>query len=444
MSPIAIRQIPRSDRRRANGARAKEHCRGSTQAARPGNSLSHGHPIVVFVIITKASNRRATISDQEQRMLDNPFRPGFGSWPPAFVGRERDELLFREGLANGPGGRYHRSLVTGPRGVGKTVLLAAFRDIAEPEGYVTVAVDANDGMVRRICRDLRIIEAAFNDDPKWRVSKVRAGPGFGHIDFSRHADTAVIDEDPMVALKPLLERVAQTIVERGGAGLLLTVDELHAANTNELERLGNDLQHIQEIVFAAAALPTIDDQIFKSAGATFFSRLARFALEPLSIAESLAAIRPPFDDAGITYDQVELTKTVERTKGYPYLVQLLGYEIWHRLQPKANIDSDVLHAAYEAAHAQSIFDVLAPSWRQLSPSSKRVLGVIAANGSGPMRVADARERLGKTSSWFSVYRSRLIKAGVLEAPARGEVELAGGERAAEWILEQIEGDESTN
>ena len=371
-------------------------------------------------------------------MLDNPFRPGFGSWPPAFVGRERDELLFREGLANGPGSRYHRSLVTGPRGVGKTVLLAAFRDIAEPEGYVTIAVDANDGMIRRICRDLRLVEAAFDDDPKWRATKARAGLSFAHVDFSRHADTAVVDDEPMVALKPLLERVAQMVVDRGGAGLLLTVDELHAANTAELERLGNDLQHLQEIVFAAAALPTIDDQIFKSAGATFFSRLARFALEPLSIAESVAAISPPFDDEGISYDKIELTKTVEQTKGYPYLVQLLGYEIWHRLQPGDDIDADLLAAAYEAAQAQSIFDVLAPTWRQLSPSSKRVLGVIAANGPGSMRVADARERLGKTSSWFSVYRSRLMKAGVLDAPARGEVALSGGERAAEWILEQIE------
>jgi len=373
-------------------------------------------------------------------MLDNPFRPGFGSWPPAFVGRERDELLFREGLANGPGGRYHRSLVTGPRGVGKTVLLAAFRDIAEPEGYITIAVDANHGMIRRICRDLRIVEAALADDPKWRVKEVRAGTSFAHIDFSRHADSAVIDDDPSVALKPLLERVAQAVVERGGAGLLLTVDELHAANTAELERLGNDLQHLQEIVFACAALPTIDDQIFKSTGATFFSRLARFMLEPLSIAESLAAIRPPFDDAQIGYDELELTKAVDRTGGYPYLVQLLGYEIWHRLEPGDRIEPDVLDAAYEAALAQSIFDVLAPTWRQLSPSSKRVLGVIAANGPGPMRVADVREQLDKSSSWFSVYRSRLIKAGVLEAPARGEVQLAGGERAGEWILGQLDDD----
>lgn len=371
-------------------------------------------------------------------MLDNPFRPGFGSWPPSFVGRESDELQFREGLANGPGSRYHRSLLTGPRGVGKTVLLAAFRDIAEPQGYVSVAVDANDGMLRRICRDLRIIEAAFDDNPKWKATKVRAGLSFGHVDFSRHADGAVVDDDPMSALKPLLERVTTIVLERGGAGLLLTVDELHAAKLVELERLGNDLQHVPEVVFAAAALPTVDDQIFATAGATFFSRLARFNLEPLTVAESLAAIQPPIDDAGIRYDKQAMKTTVAKTKGYPYLLQLLGYEIWRRLTPGDVIDAEVLDAALEEAQTQSIFDVLGPTWRQLSPSSKRVLGAIASRSPGAVAVADVREALGKSSSWFSVYRSRLLKAGVIESPERGMVALAGGQRSAEWILEQLE------
>ena len=375
-------------------------------------------------------------------MLDNPFRPGFGSWPPAFVGRERDELLFREGLANGSGGRYHRSLVTGPRGVGKTVLLAAFRDIAEQEGYVTVAVDANDGMIRRICRDLRLLERTLVDNPGWKISEVRAGANVGiasgHIDFSRASGAeAALDADPMVLLKPLLERMHHVVIDRGGAGIVLTVDELHAAKTAELERLGNDLQHLQEIVFVGAALPTIEDQIFNSDGATFFSRLARFALEPLAISESLAAIRPPFDDAGIGYDLVELTKVVDQTQGYPYLVQLLGYEIWRRLEPDDAIANDLLAAAFDSARDQSIFDVLQPTWRQLSPSSKRVLGVLAANGPGPMAVSKIRAELGKSSSWFSVYRSRLITAGVIRPSGRGFVELTGGERAASWITSQL-------
>ena len=374
-------------------------------------------------------------------MKGNPFKPGFGSWPPAFVGREGDELLFREGLSSGAGGRYHKSLVTGPRGVGKTVLLAAFRDIAEQEGYVTIAVDANDGMIRRICRDLQLVESALADNPGWKMKEVRAGASAlfasGTVELTRDDDGGPTIDDPMVLLKPLMERVQTAVIECGGAGLVLTVDELHAAKTTELERLGNDLQHVQSVVFAGAALPTIDDQIFASSGATFFSRLARFALEPLSVGESLSAIKPPFDEAKIEYDELVLTRVVGKTKGYPYLVQLLGYEIWHRLTEGESVSEELLVAAFEVARDQSIFDVLAPTWRQLSPSSKRVLGVIAANGPGPMATADVISALEKSSSWFSVYRARLIKAGVLQAAGRGYVELSGGERTARWVLEQL-------
>ena len=378
-------------------------------------------------------------------MLNNPFRPGFGSWPPSFVGREHVELLFGEGLSNGPGSRYHNSLVTGARGLGKTVLLAAFRDIAEQRGYRTVAVDANDGMLRRIVRDLLLLDDELRDATGWAPSKIVAGANAGvvkgELEFTRPEATNPFQHDPMTMLKPVLERVAKQTVAAGGAGLLLTVDEMHAAVPAELERLGNDLQHVQEVAFAGAALPTIVDMIFNEPGATFFSRIARFELEPLTTGESMEALCPPFDDAGVRYERDDMLRAADRTLGYPYLVQLLGHEIWHRLEPGDPIEPDLLDAAHHEAEQQSIMDVLQPTWRQLSPSSKRVLAILAEDSQGRGTVKDIRERLGKTSSWVSVYRSRLITSGVIRAAGRGVVELTGGERAARWIREQVAVDE---
>lgn len=375
-------------------------------------------------------------------MLNNPFRPGFGSWPPAFVGREHIELLFSEGLSNGPGSRYHNSLITGARGLGKTVLLASFRDIAESRGYLTVAVDANDGMLRRIVRDLLLLQESLRTETGWRASKAQASASLGviggHVDFTKPGEADPAAADPMTMLKPLLEQVSARIVETGGAGLLLTVDEMHAAASGELERLGNDLQHVQDVAFAGAALPTIVDLIFNDRGATFFSRIARFELEPLTTRESVEALCTPFDDAEVPYERPPMTKAADQTLGYPYLVQLLGYEIWHRLDEGQAIEPDVISRAYEAANEQSILDVLQPTWRQLSPSSRRVLAVLARDADGRATVKQIREELGKTSSWVSVYRSRLITAGVIRAAGRGVVELSGGQRAAQWIREQVE------
>jgi len=258
----------------------------------------------------------------------------------------------------------------------------------------------------------------------------------GHIDFTRLPRTTT-GQDPFAMLKPLLEDAHQSIIGRGGAGLLLTVDELHAANVPELERLGNDLQHVQNVVFAGAALPSIDEQIFSAKGATFFSRLARHNLEPLSLSESLQALLPPFDDAGISYDTTAMQAVADETNGYPYLVQLLGYEIWQRLDEDMPISPELLADAFDAARDQSIFDVLAPTWRQLSPTARKVLGVIAERSPEPAKASEIYQQLDKTSSWFSVYRSRLIKAGMLSPAGRGYVALTGGQRAAEWILEQL-------
>jgi len=374
-------------------------------------------------------------------MLNNPFRPGFGSWPPSFVGREHVELLFGEGLANGPGSRHHNSLVTGARGLGKTVLLAAFRDIAEQRGYRTVAVDANDGMLRRIVRDLLLLEDELSDGNGWAASKIvtgaSAGVVKGELEFTRPNPSNPLSDDPMTMLKPLLERVTAQVVGNGGAGLLLTVDEMHAAVPAELERLGNDLQHVQEVAFAGAALPSIVDMIFNERGATFFSRIARFELEPLTTAESMEALCPPFDDADVAYERGDMLRAADRTLGYPYLVQLLGHEIWHRLEPGDPIVPELLDEAHHEAEQQAIMDVLQPTWRQLSPSSKQVLAILAEDSQGRGTVKNIRERLGKTSSWVSVYRSRLITSGVIRAAGRGVVELTGGARAARWIQEQV-------
>ena len=186
-------------------------------------------------------------------------------------------------------------------------------------------------------------------------------------------------------------------------------------------------------------MPTITDIVFKQKGATFFSRSARFELEPLTTAESVEALCPPFDDAAISYDRPAMTRGADETLGYPYLVQLLGYEIWHRLTDSDSpITSELITSSLEAAREQAILDVLEPTWKQLSPTSRRILGLIAQAPNGQASVSDLRIELGKSSSWISVYRSRLITAGVLRSAGRGLVELTGGERAAIWIREQAE------
>ena len=80
----------------------------------------------------------------------NPFKPTAGMNPPELIGR--DEILddFTEALENGPGAPDRLLRVSGVRGVGKTVLLNAFGDIAREHGFHVVDVAANAGFCDRI------------------------------------------------------------------------------------------------------------------------------------------------------------------------------------------------------------------------------------------------------------------------------------------------------
>src|SRR5215510_11738318 len=75
--------------------------------------------------------------------LRNPYRPGAGAQPPALIGR--DELIQRFGvlLRRALAGKPSKSLMPiGLRGVGKTVLLNRFKEIAEQEGFETAFIEA--------------------------------------------------------------------------------------------------------------------------------------------------------------------------------------------------------------------------------------------------------------------------------------------------------------
>ena len=67
----------------------------------------------------------------------NPYSPGAGTPPPALVGRDAELRDFDIAIQRLGAGRSAKSLLlTGLRGVGKTVLLREFGRIGERRGWV--------------------------------------------------------------------------------------------------------------------------------------------------------------------------------------------------------------------------------------------------------------------------------------------------------------------
>src|ERR1700678_1710638 len=77
--------------------------------------------------------------------IKNPFSPGAGSPPPELVGREAILEQARILLGRIKEKRAEKSiLLTGLRGVGKTVLLNEIERLAAKDGYKTLPLEAHE------------------------------------------------------------------------------------------------------------------------------------------------------------------------------------------------------------------------------------------------------------------------------------------------------------
>ena len=85
--------------------------------------------------------------------IRNPYAPGAGQRPPELAGRDDELAAFDVVLERVARGRPERSLVlTGLRGVGKTVLLNALRGAAVRRGWGTGKLEARPDQPLQIGR----------------------------------------------------------------------------------------------------------------------------------------------------------------------------------------------------------------------------------------------------------------------------------------------------
>jgi hypothetical protein len=77
-----------------------------------------------------------------QPQLSNPFRPGAGHMPPYLAGREDEKKEFARLIKQTT--ILENLVLTGLRGVGKTVLLETLKPIAQAEGWLWVGTDLSE------------------------------------------------------------------------------------------------------------------------------------------------------------------------------------------------------------------------------------------------------------------------------------------------------------
>jgi type II secretory pathway predicted ATPase ExeA len=371
--------------------------------------------------------------------IQNPFSPGAGSPPPELVGR--DSLLNQTKilLARVQQRRAEKSLLlTGLRGVGKTVLLNAMEQLAVELNYKTIFIEAHENKILGALLIPKLRQLLFSLDRMGNAGdKVRRGLSvlksfingikvkIGEVEFGLdiEAERGAADSgDIEVDLPNLLIAVAEAAEERGAAVAIL-IDEIQYLTLNEISALIMAMHKMQQrqlpLVLMAAGLPILPALAGESK--SYAERLFQFPdIGPLSEKDAARALQDPVKSAGVEFTKEALTEIFNLTHGYPYFLQEWGYQAWNHthdpiitLQMIQEVTPDVIHRL-----DKNFFRV---RFDRLTPSEKNYLRAMAHLGSEAPRSSDIASILGVKVSSLGPVRSKLIKKGMIYSPVYGDM-----------------------
>lgn len=363
--------------------------------------------------------------------MRNPFKPTAGAMPPLLVGRGTALESFDEGLDDGPGSPGLLTIFTGARGVGKTVMLSAAEDLARARGWVTISDTATPGLMSRLGTAMKQHLEELGDGPtRSRVTAISVA-GWGV--------TRQLPPEKQVEWREIATALLN-ILAGHETGLVITVDEIHAVDREELTQLAAAIQHLiredQPIALLMAGIPKAVSDLLNEDVSTFLRRADRVDLRDVPIADVRDALKQTFESTGVAIAPEQLERAAAATGGYPFLIQLVGYHTWRlaNRQPGQAVTDAVLTEALDAARRRLGSTVLAPAVNGLSDVDKTFLLMMADDDEGPSRMADIAARLGESNQYAGVYRRRLIDAAMIQAAGLGRVDFTVP-YMREWLRE---------
>ena len=274
----------------------------------------------------------------------NPFTPTFGKVPAVLAGRD---LLLQEigdALRNGGGDPNLCSLFSGPRGVGKTVLLAYLASHSRESGWVAANVTSRPGMLEDIIE--RATDAAdelVSSAPSVRITSVNVPVLFGATWEYRDPESG--------NWRTRMNRLLDRLQERG-IGLLITIDEIDPS-LDELIDFASTYQHFvrenRRVALFMAGLPASVSALLSDKSASFLRRAAQHQLGRIDDADVRAAFLETVEDAGKTIDEGALAEAVRATDGFAYMMQLVGFRMWAEARGRSRIElEDALRGSARA------------------------------------------------------------------------------------------------
>jgi hypothetical protein len=371
--------------------------------------------------------------------IKNPFSPGAGSPPPEMVGREAILEQARILLGRIKEKRSEKSiLLTGLRGVGKTVLLNEIERIAAKTGYRTVLLEAHEDKslgaqlvppLRKLLFELdRIVGAGDKARRGLAVLKgfmngVKVTMGDIEVGLDIEPEKGAADSGDLESDLPDLFLAVAEAAEERQTPVALLIDELQYFSPKELSALIMAMHKMQQrqlpVVLLGAGLPILPGLADESK--SYAERLFSFPdIGALSEPDAIKALQEPTKAVGVEFEKNALAEIFQLTQGYPYFLQEWGYQSWNHAA-HSPITSQTVKEATTAVIQRLDQNFFRVRFDRLTPGEKRFLRAMSSLGPGAYRSSDVAETLHIKNKGLGPLRSQLIKKGMIYSPDHGDM-----------------------
>ena len=280
--------------------------------------------------------------------LENPFRPSAGHMPPYLAGRtaEQDEMqrLLQQRVV------MTNLVLTGLRGVGKSVLLEAFKPLAAGANWLWCGNDLSeqasvdeDAMVTRILSDIARVTSVMivKETRQFEMGFVR---GERLIQRPLRYEDLVLHYENIPGLrsdklKATLEFVWEMMPQAAIPGIVFAYDEAQTLADHDRDKqfplslLLDVFQYLQRkgvpFMLVLAGLPTLPARLVQAR--TYTERMFHTVfLGPLTDEDAIQAITRPIIDKAcpITFSDTAIKIIVRESAGYPFFIQYFCKEVF--------------------------------------------------------------------------------------------------------------------
>jgi hypothetical protein len=376
--------------------------------------------------------------------MDSPYQPGPGARPNVMVGRERQlarahAVLTR--VANSGAPSSSALVLTGARGMGKTVTLGVIGDSARERGLVTAGValdsvsDNTQLLATRIAEALKDYERG-GARSAWarvreRLSALSIEVNAGVVRVTSDAPVSRAEAHSATqreALASLMSDGARLAVEHGRAGLAVFIDELQEAPHHDLVVIANAIQDAlmvsdAPIAVFAAGLPQTPERVV--AAASFTERFDFRSLEPFDPDAAERALVEPALALGVQWEVAAVHDVVAAAGGSPYLIQRLGDETWALAAPTigSTLTADLAGQAISDVRESLVNGMFRGRWAKATTAERDLMVAIAqvVDADGVALSKHIAAVTGRTSPQLSSARHALLDKGLVEATGHGRL-----------------------